>query len=96
MLNGLNFGAALHTSGTGWPDPTLNLSIKIFAETHDLSAQLQRISEDWLERGRVKIDRSIALIRTVVLLVVFGVIMGIVGGMYALQDQIATSMNSGY
>lgn len=96
MLNGLNFGAALHTSGTGWPDPTLNLSIKIFAETHDLSAQLHRISENWLTRGQERINRSIALIRTLVLLIVFGVIMGIVGGMYALQDQIASSMNRGF
>jgi len=95
MLNGLNFGAALHTSGTGWPDPTLNLSLKIFAETHDLSAQLHRISEDWLTRGQEQINRSIALIRTLVLLIVFAVIMGIVGGMYALQDQIASNMNGG-
>ena len=95
MLNGLNFGAALHASGTGWPDPKMNLSIKVFADTHDLSAQLHRISEDWMERGRVRIERSIGLIRSVVLLIVFGVVLGIIGGMYALQDQIAASLNSG-
>lgn len=95
MLNGLNFGAALHASGTGWPDPKMNLSIKVFAETHDLSAQLHRISEDWMERGRERIERSIGLIRTAVLLVAFGVVLGLVGGMYSLQDQIASSLNSG-
>lgn len=96
MLNGLNFGAALHASGTGWPDPTMNLSIKVFADTHDLSAQLHRISEDWLERGRERIERSIGLIRALVLLLVFGIILGIVGGMYSLQDQIASSLSSGF
>ncbi|PTX52367.1 type II secretory pathway component PulF [Gemmobacter caeni] len=96
MLNGLNLGAALHASGTGWPDPRMNLSIKIYAETHDLSAQLHRISEEWMERARERILRSIGLIRTVVLFLVFGVILGIVGGMYALQDQIVSSMNSGF
>ncbi len=96
LLNGLNLGAALHASGTGWPDPKMNLMIKVFAETHDLSAQLHRLSEDWIEQGRQRIERSIALIKTLVLLLVFGVVMGIVAGMYALQTQIAASMNSGF
>lgn len=96
MLNGLNFGAALHASGTGWPDPVMNLSIKVFADTHDLSAQLHRISEEWMDRGRAKIEKSIGLIKSLVLLIVFGVILGIVGGMYSLQDQIASSLTSGY
>lgn len=96
MLNGLNLGAALHASGTGWPDPRMNLSIKIYAETHDLSAQLHRISEDWMDRARERIQRSVVLIRTFALFIVFGVLLGIVGGMYALQDQIVSSMNSGF
>jgi type II secretory pathway component PulF len=96
MLNGLNFGAALHASGTGWPDPAMNLSIKVFADTHDLSAQLHRISEDWMERGRVRIESSISVIKTTVLLVVFAVLIGIVSGMYSLQDQISMSLNSGF
>jgi type II secretory pathway component PulF len=95
MLNGLNFGAALNASGTGWPDPKMNLSIKVFADTHDLSAQLHRISEDWMERGKERIERSIGLIKTVVLILVFVVILGLVGGMYFLQDQIAASLNTG-
>jgi len=95
MLNGLNLGAALHASGTGWPDAKMNLSIKIFADTQDLSAQLHRISEDWMERGQARIERSIGAIRSLVLLVVFGVVLGIVGGMYALQDQITAALNSG-
>lgn len=95
MLNGLNLGAALHASGSGWPDPRMNLSIKVFADTHDLSAQLHRISEDWMTRGQARIERSIGLIRGLVLFLVFGVMMGIVGGMYSLQDQVASSLNSG-
>jgi len=96
MLNGLNLGAALHASATGWPDPKMNLSIKIYAETHDLSGQLHRISADWMDRGQARIQRSIGTIRTLALFFVFGVVLGIVGGMYALQDQIVSSMNAGY
>lgn len=96
LLNGLNLGAALHASRTGWPDQKMNLMIKVFAETHDLSAQLHQLSDDWIEQGRQRIERSIALIRTLVLFLVFGVVMGIVAGMYALQTQIAASMNSGF
>lgn len=95
MLNGLNLGAALHASGSGWPDPRMNLSIKIFADTHDLSAQLHRISEDWMERGQARIEKSIRAISGTVLILVFGVVLGIIGGMYSLQDQIAAALNSG-
>ena len=95
MLNGENFGAALHKSKTGWPDPEMNLSIKIFAETQDLSSQLSRLSKDWLVDSKRKITNSMSLIRSITMIAVFGVILGIVGGMYGLQDLIAQKLNSG-
>lgn len=95
MLNGMNFGAALHAARTGWPDPQLNLSIKIFAESHDLGAQLHRLAKDWLERAETTIERAMGLLRAISLLLVFLVIMSVVAGMYDLQDQIAVRMNAG-
>lgn len=95
MLNGLNFGAALHASRTGWPDAQMNLSIKIFSETHDLSSQLHRISLDWLDRTRENIEKAMAFFRISVLFIVFLVSIGIVAGMYDLQNQVANSLQSG-
>ena len=93
MLNGANFGAALHRAGTGWPDAKMNLNIKIFAETQDLSAQLSRLSKGWIDVSQENISKTMGALRTVAMIMVFGVIMGIVGGIYSLQDQIANSVN---
>lgn len=95
MLSGANFGAALYRSKTGWPDTKMNLNIKIFAETQDLSKQLTRLSKTWIEQAQANIAKNMGLLRTVAMLLVFGVIMGIVGGIYALQSQIAGSVNAG-
>ena len=92
MLNGENFGAALYRTGTGWPDPELNLSLKIFAETSDLSQQLQRLAKDSLVTSQQKIETSMSTIKSVTMVVVFGVILGIVGGMYGLQDLISQKL----
>lgn len=92
MLNGENFGAALYRTGTGWPDPELNLSLKIFAETADLSQQLSRLAKDSLKTSQGKIETSMNTIKSLTMVGVFGVILGIVGGMYGLQDLIAQKL----
>ncbi|MCW3782575.1 type II secretion system F family protein [Defluviimonas salinarum] len=94
MLNGNNFGAALYKAGTGWPDQKMNLNIKIFAETQDLSAQLAKLSKSWIDVAQANISKTMAVLRTAAMMMVFLTIMGIVGGVYALQDQIATSVQS--
>ena len=92
MLNGENFGAALYRTGTGWPDQELNLSLKIFAETADLSQQLSRLAKDSLITSQQKIEASMGVLRSVTMCIVFAVILGIVGGMYGLQDLIAQKL----
>ena len=92
MLNGENFGAALYRTGTGWPDQELNLSLKIFAETADLSQQLSRLAKDSLITSQQKIEASMAIMKSVTMCIVFAVILGIVGGMYGLQDLIAQKL----
>lgn len=92
MLNGENFGAALYRTGTGWPDQELNLSLKIFAETADLSQQLSRLARESLKTSQQKIEMSMNTMKSLTMVVVFGVILGIVGGMYGLQDLIARKL----
>jgi len=91
MMNGANFGAALYRAGSGWPDAKMNLNIKIFAETQDLSAQLSKLAKMWVDQSQIAVERNMGLLRTVSMFAVFGVIMGIVVGVYALQGQIGTS-----
>jgi type II secretory pathway component PulF len=92
ILNGLDFGEALHRSGTSWPDYNMALSIKIFSRTQDLSKQMAQLAADWLDATQEGMERSMATTRTLSLVVVFLVIIGVVAGMYDLQSQIAASV----
>jgi type II secretory pathway component PulF len=92
LLNGLNLGAALHHGGKGWPDPEMNLAIKVFAETQDLSKQMTRLSKSWMDDSQRRIDGTMAVLKIAALIAVFIVLMGIVGGIYSLQSQITESV----
>ena len=92
MLNGLDFGEALHQYGKTWPDYKMNLSIKIFSRTQDLSSRLADLAQDWLRLNQEKMEQRMSAIRNLALVAVFGVIMAVVGGMYSLQSQIAAAV----
>lgn len=94
MLNGANFGAALYRAKTGWPDTRMNLNIKIFAETQDLSKQLTKLSKGWVHQSHTNIQKTMAVLRTVAMLAVFAMIMAIVAGIYSLQEQIGAAANA--
>lgn len=70
----------------------MNLSISIFAETQDLSKSLQKLSGDWIDQSIKDIGATMAAFRGLAMVMIFGVIMGIVAGMYGLQDQISSSL----
>ena len=89
LLNGCDLGTAMHMAGTGWPDPELNLSLKICARSSDFPALLARIAEEWVENAEEDAQRRIALFRTAAFIAVFGVILGVVFAMYEIQGQIA-------
>ncbi|MEW5424611.1 type II secretion system F family protein [Amorphus sp. 3PC139-8] len=93
MLDGKDLGSALAAAGTGWPDKRMNLSIKIFAQTQELSEQLMQLSRDWLSRSEKRINTQMGLLRSIFMLLVFGAIISVVVGMYALQDQLAQELN---
>ena len=92
MLNGQDFGEALHRFGKYWPDYKMNLSIKIFSQTQDLSSRLADLAQYWLRLNQEKMEQRMAAVRNLALVMVFGVIMAVVGGMYALQSQIAAAV----
>lgn len=94
MLNGLDFGEALHATGTRWPDHDMTLSIKIFARTAGLSGQLAQLALDWLDLKQEQIEARMAITRSLAFVAVFAVIMAVVLGMYSLQSQIANAVMS--
>jgi type II secretory pathway component PulF len=92
MLNGQDFGEALHRHGASWPDYKMNLSVKVFARTQDLSRQLARLAQDWLNLNQEKMEQRMAATRNIALVAVFGVIIAVVAGMYSVQAQITEAV----
>jgi type II secretory pathway component PulF len=88
MLNGENLGGALHGTGLDWPDKKMNIKIKIYAETHDLSNKLSELSKIWIDQAQEAIEIKVNAFRSFAMLAVFLGIFVVIGGMYALQDQI--------
>lgn len=92
MLNGQDFGEALHRNGVSWPDYKMNLSVKVFSRTQDLSRQLARLAQDWLNLNQEKMEQRMAATRNMALVAVFMVIIAIVAGMYSVQGQISDAV----
>ena len=89
MLDGDNFGSAMYRAGTGWPDETMALNIKVFAETQDLSKQMSRMAREWLKDSEAAVEANMGLLRNVAMVVMFGVIMTIIGGIYGINMQLS-------
>ncbi len=90
LLNGNDLGTSMHLAGTGWPDPELNLSLKIMSRTPDLPTHLPGLLEDWLDTMQEDTKRKLSLLRTLAFLAVFVVISSVIYAMYELQGQIAS------
>lgn len=96
MLNGYGLGTAISDTNTGWPDPEINMSIKVFGESQDVSLHLSRLSRDWMNMTVGKIDRQMAVLKALLILLVFILIIIIVAGMFDIQHQIANRINMRY
>jgi len=94
MMNGDTFGAALASTGTGWPDPEMNLSIKTFSKGRDLAEQMSVMSGEWLDQAQERISVRMALFQNLALGAVFLTILSVVLGMYSLQGQISAAVQS--
>lgn len=94
MINGESFGSALSATGTNWPDPEMNLSIKTFSKGRDLAEQMAHMSQEWLDQAQEKISMRMSLFQNLSLAFTFVIILSVVGGMYSLQGQIAAAVQS--
>lgn len=95
-MNGDNLGAAMHRSGTDWPDRTMNLSIKIFAETRDISSQLSRLATSWVDESQLKVTRNMAIVSFAGLILVFSVLLGFMGGTFSLNNQVTAAAGTNF
>lgn len=94
MLDGRNLGEALVEVGDGWPDPRINLTIKVFAETQDLNRQIGRIAEGWIDTTLHQVRLKMVSFRILALFAVAFTLGGIIGGMYGLIAQMSETLTT--
>ena len=92
LLNGNDLGTSMHLTGTGWPDPELNLSLKILSRTPDFPSHLPGLLDDWLDTIQEDAKRKLAVLRTIAFLIVFAVISSVIYAMYDIQGQITSGL----
>lgn len=88
MINGYNLGEALNRGAAGWPDKGISTSIKVFAETQDLSTQLGRMSLKWIDDAQKTVETSVAALNVMMMLLFAVVILSIMMGMFGLMGSI--------
>ena len=93
LLNGHDLGSALDKSGTGWPDPDLNLSLGIFSQTPNFPSQLSALADEWLESARDRAEQRAGILRMLALLAIFGVISGVALALYDIQSQVTAGFH---
>ncbi|MDE0112663.1 MAG: type II secretion system F family protein [Albidovulum sp.] len=92
LLNGSDLGSAMYFAGTSWPDRKLNLSLKVLAQTSNLSTQILAVADEWLATSQERVERSLGTLRALAFIAVFGAIAFVVSAMYQIQHQIAAGI----
>ncbi|MGD9638805.1 MAG: type II secretion system F family protein [Alphaproteobacteria bacterium] len=90
--NGDNLGDALFKTETGFPDEEIIGDLRIYSELDNFEAALDQMANDWLEESVTGIADRAALLNTIAILMVSGVIAWAVMGVFEMQNQITNSM----
>lgn len=90
--NGDNLGQALMKTGLNFPDREIVADLKIYSELDNFEEALDNLANNWLEESVYMIEQKASILNMVALLSVGGVIAWAVLGVFAMQDQITSSM----
>ena len=91
--NGDNIGDALYKAGLGFPDKEIIGDLQIYSEMDNFQEALNQMADEWLEDSVNTIEQKAALLNTVAILAVSGVIAWSVMGTFDMQDQITKAMS---
>lgn len=90
--NGDNLGQALMKTGLNFPDKEIVADLKIYSELDNFEEALDNMANSWLDESVYLIEQKASILNMVALLSVGGVIAWAVLGVFAMQDQITSSM----
>lgn len=90
--NGDNIGEALAKTELKFPDVEIIGDLRIYSEMDNFPEALDQMANEWLEDSISGIEQKAALLNTVAVLGVSGVIAWSVMGTFAMQEQITKAM----
>lgn len=90
--SGVNLGDALERAGHGFPDRAIIDSISIFSQRAELDKALQITAKEWMENGMDQVNAQAAVLKTAAFLTVVGIVAWLVLGLFAIQEQIARTI----
>lgn len=90
--SGVNFGDALERAGHGFPDRNIIDSIAIFSQRAELDKALQITAKEWMDNGMERVNAQAAVLKTIAFLTVVCVVAWLVLGLFAIQQEIASTI----
>lgn len=93
LLEGEKIGSALHGTRMGFPDPDINLQLKILEETQDITAAMGKIADETLTQASKRINTTMKTISIVSMGLVTLIISIISFGIVALNSQISETVS---
>jgi len=93
--SGVNFGDALERAGHGFPDRAIIDSIAIFSQRAELDKALQITAKEWMENGLDQVNSQAAVLKSVAFFTVVLIVAWLVLGLFAIQEQIAQTIQQG-
>lgn len=92
LLNGdKNLGEALYSSGYLFPSKTMIIDLRSYAALGGFDEILSKLSTQWQDETVVMIDKQMAVFKNLAIVLMGGVFMWIVSGMFSLQQQISNA-----
>ncbi|EEC8031223.1 type II secretion system protein F [Escherichia coli] len=92
LLNGApNIGEALYISGFSFPSKNMVMDIRSYAALDGFEMMLERLSRQWQEESVEFISNQMNILKNAAILIMGGVFMWIVSGMFSLQQQISNA-----
>lgn len=85
---GANLGEALHRTGHGFPDPEIVDDLRIYASLASFDESLQVVADEWIDTGVEKISNQARILNSLMVVAMGFTIMFLVGGLYAIQNQL--------
>ena len=89
LRDGNRLGTAMFTSKYVWPDKKMTMTLKIYEETADLSNSMVRMSDTWLGGAKKTVAIATRIAKMFAMLTVAVTIMIVMGGTFAINQQIS-------